>query len=133
MFSDVSQAFDRVWHPEPLYTIKKHLPTLFPLLKAYISNREFRRRIKGEVSALFPINSGILQGSVLGPVLYLLFTSDFPQAPNFTIGTFADDSVILNCHTDVLQASSCLQEYLNIRVQCTIVTQHGRQRNSLFP
>jgi len=46
--------------------------------------------------------------------LYLLFTSDFPQAPNFTVGTFADDTVILNCHTDVLRASSCLQEYLNI-------------------
>jgi len=47
-------------------------------------------------------------------VLYLLFTSDLPHAPNVTIGTFADDTVILNCHTDVLRASSCLQEYLNI-------------------
>jgi hypothetical protein len=71
-------------------------------------------RVKGEVSALFPINTGAPQGSVLGSVLYLLFTSDLPQAPNVTIGTFAEDTVILTCHNDVLQTSSCLQEYLNI-------------------
>jgi hypothetical protein len=75
---------------------------------------------KGEIvwpatfSALFPINSGVPQGSVLGPLLYLLFTSDLPQEPNITTGTFADDTVILNCHSDVLRASSRLQEYLII-------------------
>jgi len=114
VFLDVSQAFDTVWHPGLLHKIKKHLPTFFPLLKAYINNRQFRTRVKGEVSALFPINSGVLQVSVLGPVLYLLFTSDLPQAPNFMIDTFADESVILNCHTDVFRALSCFQEYLNI-------------------
>ena len=51
--------------------------------------------------------------SVLRTMLYLLFTSDLPQAPNVTIGTFADDTVILTGHNDVLRASSCLQEYLN--------------------
>jgi hypothetical protein len=44
-------------------------------------------------------------------MLYLLFTSDLPQAPNIKIGTFADDNVILTCHNDILRASSCLQEY----------------------
>ena len=47
-------------------------------------------------------------------MLYLLFTSDLPQAPNITIGTYADDTVILTFHTDVFRASSCLQGYLNI-------------------
>jgi len=46
-------------------------------------------------------------------MLHLLFTSDLPQAPNVTIGTFAYDIVILKCHTDVLRASSFLQEYIN--------------------
>jgi hypothetical protein len=45
-------------------------------------------------------------------MLYLLFTSDLPQAPNVTIGTFANDTLILTCHTDVLRASF-FQEYLN--------------------
>jgi hypothetical protein len=114
VFLDVSQAFDRVWQPGLLHKIKKHMPSFFPLLKSYLSNRQFRTRVKGEVSALFPINFGVPQGSVLGPMLYLLFTTDLPQAPNITIGTFADDTVILTCHNDILRASSCFQKYLNI-------------------
>jgi hypothetical protein len=63
---------------------------------------------------LFPINSGVPQGSVLGPMLYLLFASDLPQEPNITTGTIADDTLILTCHNDVLWASSCFREYLII-------------------
>jgi len=47
-------------------------------------------------------------------MLYLLYTSDLPQAPNVTIGTFADDTVILTRHNEVLRASSRLQLYLNV-------------------
>jgi hypothetical protein len=114
VFLDVSQAFDRVWHPGLLYRIKQHLPAFFPLLKSYLSDRYFRTRVKGEVSALFLIKSGVPQGSVLGPLLYLLFTSDIPQAQSVTIGTFADDTVILTSHKEVLRASSILQDYLRI-------------------
>jgi hypothetical protein len=63
---------------------------------------------------LFPINSGVPQGSVLGPMLYLLFTSDLPQESNVTTGTLANDTVILTSHNDVLRASSCLQVYITI-------------------
>jgi hypothetical protein len=69
VFLDVSQAFDRAWHPGLLQKIKKHLPTFFPLLKSYLSNRQFRKRMKEEASALLAINSGVPQGSVLGPML----------------------------------------------------------------
>jgi len=60
------------------------------------------------------IKSGVPQGSVLGPLLYILFTSDLPQAPNVTIGTLADDTAILISHTNVVRASTTLQEYLHI-------------------
>jgi hypothetical protein len=65
---------DKVWHQGLLYKIKQHLHTFFPLLKSYLSDRQSRTRVKGEVSALFSIKSGIPQGSVLGPLLYILFT-----------------------------------------------------------
>jgi hypothetical protein len=67
-----------------------------------------------EVSALFPIKSGVPQGSVLGPLLYLLFTSDLPQAQSVTIDTFSDDTVVLTSHKEVLRDSCILQEYLSI-------------------
>jgi hypothetical protein len=53
-------------------------------------------------------------GLILGPLLYILFTSDPPQAPNVTIGNFSDDTAILISHTHVLRASTTLQEYLHI-------------------
>jgi len=63
---------------------------------------------------LFPINSGVPQVGVLVTMLYLLFTSDLTQTLNITIGTFADDTVILTCLNDIHQASSCLQGNLLI-------------------
>ena len=42
------------------------------------------------------------EGCVLGPLLYILSTSDLPQVPNVTVGTFADDTAILTCHTSLL-------------------------------
>jgi hypothetical protein len=50
----------------------------------------------------------------LAPLLHLLFTSDLPQAQGVTIGTFADDTVLLISHKEVLRASSIFQEYLRI-------------------
>jgi hypothetical protein len=41
VFLDVSQAFDKVWHPGLLYKITKHLPPFFHLLESYLSNRQF--------------------------------------------------------------------------------------------
>jgi hypothetical protein len=83
---------------------------LVMLKNTYLSNQQFRTRVKGEVPPLFHVNSGVPQGSVLGPMQYLLFTSDLPQAPNITIGAFADDTVILTCHNDIPRAYSCVQE-----------------------
>jgi hypothetical protein len=91
--------------------LKKTSAIILPIIRiisepSTISNKGKRTRF-----SLFPINSGVPQGSVLGPMLYLLFTSDLPQTPNITIGTFTYDTVILTCH-DIHRASSCLQEYL---------------------
>jgi hypothetical protein len=45
---------------------------------------------------LQPIKAGVPEGSVLGPTLYVLYTSDLPTSTNTTLRTFADDTVILS-------------------------------------
>lgn len=59
-FLDVSQAFDKVWHPGLLYKIKKSLPhNLYQLLKSYLSDRYFLIKYQEELSDIYPINSGV--------------------------------------------------------------------------
>lgn len=111
---DVRQAFDRVWHRGLLYKIKKTMPYEFYLIfHSYLTNRSFQTKIGNDVSQIEQINAGVPQGSVLGPMLYLLFTSDLPTSNDTMISTFADDTAILACNNDPNTASEMLQAHLN--------------------
>ena len=57
--------------------------------------------------------TGVPQGSVLGPVLYTMYTSDIPVNDNITIATFADDTAILASNKSPIEASLLVQDYLN--------------------
>ena len=112
-FLDVAQAFDKVWHEGLLYKLKKILPNNFyNLIKSYLSNRMFQTKINNEVTRLYPIKAGVPQGSVLGPILYLIYTADLPTRKNITLGTYADDTVIIASHSSATIASLTLQNYL---------------------
>lgn len=114
-FLDISQAFDKVWHDGLLYKAKQLLPINFYLfIKSYIQNRFFYVHEIDENSNLECIRAGVPQGSVMGPILYLLFTSDLPQSDTAVIGTFADDTAVLAVHKNPDMASSLLQKYLII-------------------
>ena len=62
----------------------------------------------------FHIHSGVIQGSILGPLLYILYTSDLPASRETTSDTFADDTAIFATHEDPTIASLNLQEHLHI-------------------
>jgi hypothetical protein len=114
VFQDVGQAFDRVWQSGLLYKIKQLLPSpYFHLLKSYLSDRQFQVRVGNEKSELQPIKAGVPQGSVLCPTLYVLYTYDLPTSTNTTLGTFADDTVILSVNEDSRRAAYDHQHHLN--------------------
>lgn len=113
-FLDITQAFDKVWHTGLLYKLKQRIPPQFyQIIKSYMDNRFFQIKLGESISNLHPITSGVPQGSVLGPVLYVLFTSDLPTTNYTTTATFADDTVILASHSDATEASNRLQRGLN--------------------
>lgn len=115
VYLDVQQAFDKVWHTGLLYKIKLHLPSEYYLIfKSYLSDRHFQIKYGQAYSSINSINSGVPQGSVFGPMLYLLYTADIPTTPETHIGTFADDTVVMCRHIDPQTATSRLQEHLSL-------------------
>ncbi|GBL87800.1 RNA-directed DNA polymerase from mobile element jockey [Araneus ventricosus] len=97
IFLDIQKAFDRVWHDGLIYKlIQLNFPKyLINILKSFLENRTFKVVIHGETSNTGVIKAGTPQGSVLSPILYSIFTSDFPSHPRTITCLFADDSAVL--------------------------------------
>ncbi|KAL1138214.1 hypothetical protein AAG570_009905 [Ranatra chinensis] len=113
-FLDVEQAFDRVWHPGLLYKLKKILPsTYYLILQSYLKDRYSVVCQKDKLSGYIRINASVPQGSVLGPLLYLIYTADIPTHPSTHMATFADDICILTSNPEPSLVSHNLQQHLN--------------------
>ena len=114
VFLDVSQAFDKVWHEGLIFKLKSQLPKSFcKFLESYLSNRYFRVKYDDEYSSLNEIKAGVPQGSILGPTLYLLYTSDLPTDGNYITATFADDTALLAIDNSTKESTEKLQLAVN--------------------
>ena len=78
---DLSKAFNRVWHAGLLHKRKSYgIPgQMFGLISYYLSSRWLWVVLDGKSWQEYPANTGVLQGSVLGPTLFLLYINGFPM------------------------------------------------------
>lgn len=96
VFLDVEKAFDRVWHEGLIYKlIKMKFPDCYiKIIANYLSGRSFAVDVNSTLSTHRQIRAGVPQGSLIGPILYILYTHDFPRTIQTKFGCFADDTVI---------------------------------------
>ena len=108
-----------------------------------LSDRSQTVTVDGCLSSFTNINTGVPQGSVLGPLLFLFFISDLPVCLGKTrINNYADDTAILVCGTDFKNIQKILQEEVdkavkwfhsnrlvnnNIKCCCMIISSHPNQ------
>lgn len=94
-----SKAFDRVWHCALLNKIRSFgiSGKIYAILKSFLCERKISVVLDGQCSQTYSISSGVPQGSILGPTLFLMFINDLPDNLICELVIYADDSTLYSC------------------------------------
>lgn len=114
VFIDFRKAFDKVCHQGLLHKLRRlNINTkVTNWVEAFLTGRSQCVVFGNETSTLLPVISGVPQGTVLGPILFLVYINDLPECISANIRLYADDCVIhrnISCTDD----SVLLQTDLN--------------------
>ena len=114
MFLDISKAFDRVWHDGLLFKLKQNgvSGNLFQLIKSFLSGRFQRVLLNGQTSDWETIQAGVPQGSILGPLFFIIYINDLTNNLNSNVKLFADDTSLFSGICDPLETANVLNNDL---------------------
>ena len=109
-----AKAFDKVSHRRLLYKLDYYgiRGSTHKWISSWLSERSQKVVLDGQASDPVPVLSGVPQGSILGPVLFLIFINDLPENIRSSVCLFADDCVL---YRNIKSPMDCqiLQDDLN--------------------
>ena len=112
IFCDLKKAFDTCDHTILLLKLKKYgvSGTELQWFESYLTKRKQFVNIKGRSSSLLEIDLGVPQGSILGPLLFILYINDLPLSSKFLSLLFADDTTLLYTHENLNTLTTIVNE-----------------------
>ena len=114
VFCDISKAFDRVWHSGLLFKLREHGfgDSLLTWFNSYLRNRKQKVVIQSAESNYLPLSAGAPQGSVLGPLLFLIYVNDITDSLLSLTRLYADDSSLYYSATSLKDIEGIINQDL---------------------
>ena len=98
MFFDISKVFDRVWRDVLLFKLKQNgvSENSFQLIKRFLSGRFQKVLLNDQTSDWETIQAGVSQGSILGPLFFLIYINDLTHYLNNNVALLTDDTSLFS-------------------------------------
>ena len=116
VYLDLSKAFDRVWHDGLICKLKRCGVSgqLLSLVENFLKNRKQRTVLNGQCSGWGDISAGVPQGSILGPLFFLVYINDRTMDLKCNVKLFADDTSLFTTVQDPNTAASDMNHDLEL-------------------
>ena len=107
MFLEISKAFDKVWHEGLILKLSSNgiSGNLLYFLKEFLKYRKQKVVLNGQNTSWKGITSGVPQGHILGPLLFLIYINDLPGGLPSNCKLFADDRSLFSAVHDITISS----------------------------
>ena len=114
VFLDISKAFDKVWHKGLIHKLKQNGigGPLLKILTDFLKSRKQRVVLNGQHSSWSDVLAGVPQGSILGPLLFLIYINDLSDGLQCNPKLFADDTSLFATVHNIKKATNDLNNDL---------------------
>ena len=113
VFLDISKAFDEVWHDGIIFKLTQNgiSGNLLNLLRDFLTERKQRVVLNGQFSSWTNVKAGVPQGSILGPLLFLIYINDLSAGLCSNAKLFADDTSLFSVLHDIQTSANSLNAW----------------------
>ena len=114
VFLDISKAFDKVWHEGLICKLQQNgiSGELLNILIGFLNNRKQRLVLNGQSSNWVHVKAGVPQGSIIGPLLFLIYISDLPEGLITNTKLFSDDTSLFSIVQEIAASTDELKNDL---------------------